>query len=980
MPDMSKLALSLAAFSSFWVALSIEPAGAQDRIGVTAAVNRDSALERGSARRTVTMGQDVAFRDRIVTSGTGLVQVLFVDGSAFTVGSNSQVIVDEFVFNPATGSGALVSEVTRGALRFVGGRLSKGENTVQFRTPVGTLGVRGAIVDIDLQPGCLANGRCPVMTATLVYGEELTLTQPDGMPARIWSQGNAFVVFDAPDGVQKQVEIVPVRTLDQTSLQGRLGGQPGQGGGAPVAPTDASVQASGFSDANSGQSPFAVRPAPREVVATASAPDDETPGIGTTTRVIDQTVREQPQGDIIRDEVLEDEERVRRRSLTGVFGTPPDGYTTANGVVVIDNPAPLGINAFDRDGLIPVRVVEAAPGQPVALEVADLVLPFPAALGQTSIPATTSALLDPLGGGVVTGTILRGPAGFALYHLNIDVTGPGDDASLFVVVGQPTPRAVFYPGEFGRPATVRTYTFGQDYQRTAQGISSNVPLLNPLVARAFGNDFVDSAAVTPFYVIDRQNVLPNSATLHAAMLIDGLGPAQRSMIVSDAGTVYANNADGVTESLGFGGTRRGSYRIEPGAASVFMRGGTGSVEIENPVIFTALAGSQGEAFVYSSGLGGGGLARNERGREEEFIDVSLSDPLRTPASPDRYSSVMIPGFLSGTAPLDSFVRPGGNVLGFAAGMVETQGGAVIPYRSAAPDDVQISFRPASGTLGGLLTVHDVTNADTANRFRYAFGFDVTGTYPSASGTRSSYLDATRFAANSTGPSNAQGGQTTLLFTDPGGAAIQHRPFDGDSYGTGADPGTYVVSAGLVPQPQLFAASGVTPCTCAFMQWGWWGSQTEFRDPSLPGGERRDIVHLGTFATGDIPTLSQLPTVGTGTFTGHAIGNVAAATGAGTAQYIAAGSMALEYDFGARTGVLGISNFDSRSVSGNMTGSANPFSPNSFAGSLSGSGLDGTAVGAFARGPGGPADGVLGSFDLNGPGYLATGTFMGQRGP
>ena len=84
---------------------------------------------------------------------------------------------------------------------------------------------------------------------------------------------------------------------------------------------------------------------------------------------------------------------------------------------------------------------------------------------------------------------------------------------------------------------------------------------------------------------------------------------------------------------------------------------------------------------------------------------------------------------------------------------------------------------------------------------------------------------------------------------------------------------------------------------------------------------------------------------------------------------------MDYDFGARSGQLTISNFDDRSFGGTMTGAP---ADNRFSGALSGSGLSGAAVGSFARGPNSAADGVLGTFNVGGGGYSATGTFMGSQ--
>lgn len=950
------------------------PAVAQDRVGVAAAVNTASTLERGTGQRTVVIGNDIAFRDRIITSPSGLVQVLFVDGSAFTVGANSRVVIDEFAYNPSTGAGALAAEVTRGALRFVGGGVSKGDNPVRLRTPVGTLGVRGGIAEVDTTPPCQSDGRCPRLVATLVFGRDLTLALPNGQTRRIWERGNAFVVYDAPGGSLPLVEIVPLRLLDLGGLQARLAGRPGQRGGAPAGPTDAAVTQSGVPAANSARAPSVVRPRPRrEVVATALAPDEDVPGIGTTQQVLAQTISEIAQADAIRQAVTDggEEEPIDPSRITpsGVFGSPPEGLFTRNGSgIFVDAPPVTNLVSRDTDGLLPASVIQDSAGRPVAVEIADVTLTLPPAQGVTPIPSTQTSF------GQVRGHILRGPGDFSLIHLTEDSFEDATTGVAYVLLGPPTPRDVFYPAAGTRPAEVRTYAFGPEFHLRERGISDRVPLLNPLAAEAFGAAALAAAAVTPFYTIERASVTPSTTTLHAAMLIDGLGLYQQSMIVSDAGIVFSSLASSGGAAVGIGGTRRGSYRLGADFPAVFMRGGTGSARIENPALFTAVVGPGGEAFVYSSMLTGGGLARNAEGREFEFVDVARGDPLRTPASPVQYSSVFVPAFLESTVPAAGFDVPSGTVSGFAAGMVEPQFGAPRPYRGFLPGDFSLTFNASNRLIGGEIAVTNAGDEYDAAQFRYGFGFDVTGLFPSATNGRSALLDRTRYAANSTGPGNAQGGDSTLLITDAGDV-IQHQPWNGGAT-PGADPGTYVVSAGLVPQPQLFAASDVTPCACTFMHWGWWGTQTEFVSPLLSGGVRRDMVHLGTWAAADLPTLDALPDFGTGSYAGHAIGTVAELVGDSIAQHVAVGAMTFDYDFADRSGFLEISGFAGRDFSGEMGGFDAGF--NAFAGPLDGAGLIGTASGAFARGPDGPAQGVLGAFDLTGPGFAATGTFMGER--
>jgi len=69
------------------------------------------------------------------------VQVLLVDGSTFTVGIRSSLVIDKFVCNPHKGTGEMTATLTKGASRFKGGKLSKQEPAVKINTPAGWLTV-----------------------------------------------------------------------------------------------------------------------------------------------------------------------------------------------------------------------------------------------------------------------------------------------------------------------------------------------------------------------------------------------------------------------------------------------------------------------------------------------------------------------------------------------------------------------------------------------------------------------------------------------------------------------------------------------------------------------------------------------------------------------------------------------------------------------------------------------------------------------
>jgi hypothetical protein len=138
-------------------------------IGTVAAVKPDAfGAAPGAAEQTLTIGTDLVANQKIRTDANGTANVIFADRSTLTVGKGSEVVLDKFVFDPATGSGGLAIDLAQGALRFVGGKLSKDGN-VQVKTPTATMTVRGGIALFLVPPaGSGGDGY-----AVFLYGQEL---------------------------------------------------------------------------------------------------------------------------------------------------------------------------------------------------------------------------------------------------------------------------------------------------------------------------------------------------------------------------------------------------------------------------------------------------------------------------------------------------------------------------------------------------------------------------------------------------------------------------------------------------------------------------------------------------------------------------------------------------------------------------------------------------------------------------------------
>jgi hypothetical protein len=218
------------------------PASAQTA-GVTAAVNPSAdRTPPGQTMRAITLGDNIVQNERIDTGSDGLVQVLLADGTTFTVGPNSSISIDRFVYDPDAGTAEVAATMTRGVFRFIGGRTSKTPGGVRLDTPVGTVGIRGGMVDINLTPsqaGLLAH-------FDLLFGNEVTLDGPDG-GRRVYSAGYSLWV-DALG--RSQTGKTPPEWRSQV-LQS-LTGNTGMAGGSPNRPTDQTVASSNVPGSNSG--------------------------------------------------------------------------------------------------------------------------------------------------------------------------------------------------------------------------------------------------------------------------------------------------------------------------------------------------------------------------------------------------------------------------------------------------------------------------------------------------------------------------------------------------------------------------------------------------------------------------------------------------------------------------------------------------------------------------------------------------------
>ena len=188
---MNRIALPLLALASMTIAGASPVA---NTVGINAAIRNKVAIRAATdpAPRPAVLKARVSLGDQVQTANASVLQILLLDRSNFTVGSNARVTIDRFVYDPQRSASAVGASVAKGAFRFISGKsIHNMPGKTAITTPVASIGVRGTIFEgvvgpeairIAAREGAAAGGKVDPETATLIVlrGPGATPTEPGG--------------------------------------------------------------------------------------------------------------------------------------------------------------------------------------------------------------------------------------------------------------------------------------------------------------------------------------------------------------------------------------------------------------------------------------------------------------------------------------------------------------------------------------------------------------------------------------------------------------------------------------------------------------------------------------------------------------------------------------------------------------------------------------------------------------------------------
>ena len=120
---------------------SVANASNNSFVGVIGAAIGDIKNQKNES---LSNGSKIFFGDTITSKSKSNAQILFLDQTVLTLGEETELTIDEFVYDPNSQDGSFVSTVKTGTVKFITGQISKkNPDNLEVKVPAGTLGARG---------------------------------------------------------------------------------------------------------------------------------------------------------------------------------------------------------------------------------------------------------------------------------------------------------------------------------------------------------------------------------------------------------------------------------------------------------------------------------------------------------------------------------------------------------------------------------------------------------------------------------------------------------------------------------------------------------------------------------------------------------------------------------------------------------------------------------------------------------------------
>lgn len=138
---------ALAGHTEFAQAGAAAPAGTP--IGKVAKLTGTASVVRNGVTVELNIGDNVFKGDVVQAGQETALGITFVDGTAFSLGSNARMVLNDMVYDPNGSSNSSFLSLVQGTITFVAGQTAK-NGSMRIDTPVATMGIRGTAVLVEI--------------------------------------------------------------------------------------------------------------------------------------------------------------------------------------------------------------------------------------------------------------------------------------------------------------------------------------------------------------------------------------------------------------------------------------------------------------------------------------------------------------------------------------------------------------------------------------------------------------------------------------------------------------------------------------------------------------------------------------------------------------------------------------------------------------------------------------------------------------
>mgnify|MGYP001260876261 FL=1 len=126
---------------------------AEEPIGYVKTASGEAWVITANAKTPAQAGVPVFQGSQLQTGTPGSIGVTFKDETVVSCGPDTQLTVDEYVYQPSQGRLALATQLLKGSLNYISGVIAKLKpEAVSVKTPTGTIGIRGTQFVVKVEP------------------------------------------------------------------------------------------------------------------------------------------------------------------------------------------------------------------------------------------------------------------------------------------------------------------------------------------------------------------------------------------------------------------------------------------------------------------------------------------------------------------------------------------------------------------------------------------------------------------------------------------------------------------------------------------------------------------------------------------------------------------------------------------------------------------------------------------------------------